>query len=189
MTEPPNRASQSARTARRSIRSIASTAAIAASTDRAHKTVDAFAHHFRHTAAGKRDDRRSTGKGLGHDDAEWFFPANRHQQRRGLAEKPVFRASSTGRRRNSDIVDVRRDPGVEIAGVGPSVMIARDHETTSRRRGDGNGVVRALDRLDAPEKDERCVRRHCGHDVYVDDIDAVEDRPPSTAPRVWGDGE
>ena len=108
----------------------------------------AFTHDLSHAATSKTDDRSAASQGFGHDDTEGFFPSYRHEERRRLSEKCVFRFI-LDRTDISDLltVDERLNFVFEITSVVVDA-IAGHYEIAPALQGDLDGLVRPFDGFD-----------------------------------------
>ena len=74
---------------------------------------------------------------------------------------------------------MRGDPGRKVAGVRTGgEAVAGDRQPPAGRPRDGDGMMGALDRIEAPEKHQRRVGPDGGTAGIARDVDAVEDRSP-----------
>ena len=126
---------------------------------------------------------RSARHGLGHDDAERLLPQDRHQQGGGGAQQRallgvVDRADVA----HAIAVDVRGDVRLEPRPVLRRHVAGEDEAAAGPTR-DLDGEVRALDLLDAAEKDERRVGRDGGAEGVGGERHAVGDEVPAAGER------
>ena len=116
---------------------------------------------------------------LGHDDAERLLPQDRHQQGRGGAQKRVL----LGVVDRADVaypivVDVRGDVRLEPGAMLLRHVAGEDEPAAGTARG-LDGEMRALDLLDATEKDQRRIGRHGGAERIGAERHAVRHEVPS----------
>jgi len=125
--------------------------------------------------------RRNALNGLdrfGHDDTEGFFPSYRHEERRRLSEKCVFRFI-LDRTDISDLltVDERLNFVFEITSVVVDA-IAGHYEIAPALQGDLDGLVRPFDGFDTTQKHQRRLVRAASYEIVAAYIDTVVNSVP-----------